>query len=81
MSTDPSKLPTRPGWWWVDITDITGLVSREAVEVYRAEGHGDRLFIYDKNGIDRADHEWLAPIPGPEALAAWRALVESPRGT
>lgn len=70
MSNETRKLPTRPGWWWADITDITGLVSRDVVEVYRAEGHGDRLFIYDKNSIDRADHEWLAPIPGPEVCAA-----------
>ena len=63
MSNESPKLPTRPGWWWRE-----GNHGPYIEEVDGDQNHAPFLAILGSNVVD--DGTWLAPIPGPEVLAA-----------
>lgn len=79
MSNETRKLPTRPGWWLVESTNDY------EPEILTAMVFGDgfcRCYGDHKNWhVDSGWLTWLAPIPGPEVLAALAeygdALAES----
>ena len=63
MSNEARKVPTRPGWWWRQ-----GNHGPYIEEVDGDQNHAPFLAILGSNVVD--DGTWLAPIPGPEVLAA-----------
>ena len=63
MSNETRKVPTRPGWWWRE-----GNRGPYIEEVDCDQNHAPFLAILGSNVVD--DGTWLAPIPGPEVLAA-----------
>lgn len=77
MSNETRKLPTRPGWWLIgaDPRDTSGGLPYEAVVVYQGRG-GLLVSGRTPNRVDQnGGIVWLAPIPGPEVLAALAELV------
>lgn len=76
-------VPTKPGWWWVDMSKWHGSdAPPEPLEAYIEDGRS----TFD--GMDDGDPSedqvtWLAPIPGPEVCAALAryAEAEPPRVT
>ena len=71
MSNEPRKLPTRPGWWWADMSEWHGIgdVPPEPLEVY-IEGGRIEFDGMDCDSPGEDQVRFLAPIPGPAVLAA-----------
>lgn len=70
-------VPTKPGWWWVDMSKWHGSdAPPEPLEAYIEDGRS----TFD--GMDDGDPSedqvtWLAPIPGPEVCAALARYSEA----
>ena len=72
MSNETRKLPTRPGWWWGRefLGGRRGLGDLKPCLLAIREDDG-ALMVEGPLHLDNPDfYEWLAPIPGPEVLAA-----------
>ena len=84
MSNEMRKLPTRPGWWWARWNN-----PHANPTAFFVEDKGGKLWFdardedYSGSPAWSVEHMaghivWLAPIPGPDVLAAlaeWSAAL------
>lgn len=66
----PRIVPTRPGWWWADMSKWHGFDALpEPLEAY-IEGGRATFDGMDDDEPSEDQVTWIAPIPGPAVLAA-----------
>ena len=79
MGHETRKVPTRPGWWWADMSEWHGVDGPpEPLEVYIDDGVAGFDGMFDDQPAEQ-QVRFLAPIPGPAVLAAlseWFAAHE-----